>query len=459
MRNKSKERRSASWIAVCAAVLTAMLVLPAGAAAQSSQAQFRKQYLSYLADMGNVAKALEASPAGQASYDRLALDPARAIARARLEVRSMSPAELAVLRDAVTSMDNWRSQPDLLQGTVGRSGLQRGSARRIKGISPTRCSPRPPLGITDYYIAAGVALGLEVVHVAIPDDILTSPAQIAAAAAWGVAAGTALTLEGLNAVEAECDDAKLEAFIRGNLDASVSSRVSQTSFNTFTANFNSFNAIFTALNSLVTTRLDVAVSSRASQVSLDALSTLVNRGSTWQSQRERVSRALTRSPPLSTNRARSLCGWRSSRISRSRATRWRCSSSRPRRTATWNWRVKSSPTPSRTCRRPGSPWGTPRGTSRPATRPPTRAHSRRPTTGIRRIAPLPDQAAEPSDEEIGGGPPGAVLLILASSPHRAIADARRNTLALRHCCFARQAAVAGRSKEWAARFVLSSDGM
>lgn len=277
MRNKSKERRSASWIAVCAAVLTAMLVLPAGAAAESSQAQFRKQYLSYLADMGNVAKALEASPAGQASYDRLALDPARAIARARLEVRSMSPAELAVLRDAVTSMDNWRSQPDLLQGTVARSGLQRGSARRIKGVGPD-CDPGPgtPLGITDYYIAAGVALGLEVVHVAIPDDILTSPAQIAAAAAWGVAAGTALTLEGLNAVEAECDDAKLEAFIRGNLDASVSSRVSQTSFNTFTANFNSFNAIFTALNSLVTTRLDVAVSSRASQVSLDALSTLVN---------------------------------------------------------------------------------------------------------------------------------------------------------------------------------------
>jgi hypothetical protein len=155
--------------------------------------------------------------------------------------------------------------------------VRKGSARRIRAVGPD-CDPGPgtPLGITDYYIAAGVALGLEIVHVAIPDDVLTSPAQIAAAAAWGVAAGAALTLEGLNAVEAECDDAKLEAFIRGNLDASVSSRVSQTSFNTFTANFDSFNAVFTVLNSLVTNRLDVAVSSRASQVSLDALSTFVN---------------------------------------------------------------------------------------------------------------------------------------------------------------------------------------
>jgi hypothetical protein len=278
MRTNPKRGTVARRIGACVIALTAaVLVLPAGAAAASSEERFQQQFLSYLSEMGQVAKSLETSAGGKAAYDRLGIDPLRGVARARVEVKTMSPAELKVLREAFAAIPDWRDQPDLLRDAVRGSGLDARGARRTLGVGPD-CDPGPgtPLGITDFYIAAGVALGLEAVHVGIPDDILTAPAQIAAAAAWAVAAGTALTLEGLNAVEAECEDAKLEAFIRENLDAKISSRVSQTSFNAFTTNFDAFNVVFNTLNTLVNTRLDVAVSTRASQTSVDALTATVD---------------------------------------------------------------------------------------------------------------------------------------------------------------------------------------
>jgi hypothetical protein len=126
------------------------------------------------------------------------------------------------------------------------------------------CDPGPgtPMGITDFYIADGVALALEIVHEAIPDDVITSIAQVAAATAWGVAATAALTLESLNGVEAECLDAKLEDFTRTQLDVQVSTRASQASVNAFTQTLDS-------LSTLVNSRLDVAVSTRATQSSLN----------------------------------------------------------------------------------------------------------------------------------------------------------------------------------------------
>ena len=272
---KGKGRPARAGIVACLSTVAAVLLLP-GAAQASSQDKFEKQFVSYLSEMGKVAASPPATPAGNAAFDQLGMDPARGTARARLEVKSMSPAELAVLRQAFSTIPGWRDQPDVLRKAVSGAVGKRG-ARRLKAVGPD-CDPGPgtPLGITDFYIAAGVALGLEAVHEAIPDDILTSPAQIAAATAWGLAAGAALTLEGLNAVEAECNDAKLEDFIRTNLDAKVSSRVSQTTFNAFETKFDTFNTAFTTLSTLVNARLDVAVSTRASQVSLDSLTTFVN---------------------------------------------------------------------------------------------------------------------------------------------------------------------------------------
>lgn len=82
----------------------------------------------------------------------------------------------------------------------------------MPGVDPQTCDPGPgtPLGITDLYIAKGVALGLQAVMEAFPTDGITIVAREIPLAAYYVAEAAALVLEGLNAVEAECEDAKFQ---------------------------------------------------------------------------------------------------------------------------------------------------------------------------------------------------------------------------------------------------------
>jgi hypothetical protein len=82
----------------------------------------------------------------------------------------------------------------------------------MPGVDPATCDPGPgtPLGITDLYIAKGVALGLQAVMEALPTDGITIVAREIPLAAYFVAEAAALVLEGLNAVEAECEDAKFQ---------------------------------------------------------------------------------------------------------------------------------------------------------------------------------------------------------------------------------------------------------
>jgi hypothetical protein len=278
MKTLSMSARRWTWFRVGTLMLVAMaLALLLGASASSStvsrskeQAAFRKEFSTYLAQMQQVAVMLRASPQGRAALARLGVKPTTGLTRSRDAVSRMTPSQLAVLQRAFAAVPGWQQQPRTLKAVLHRNGFSPNGAGRTLGVGPD-CDPGPgtPLGITDFYIAAGVALGLEVAHVAIPDDILTSPAQVAAALAWGVAAAAALTLEGLNAVEAECDGAKLEDFTRTQLDVKVSTRATQTSVDAFTASLNS-------LSVLVNSRLDVAVSTRASQASLDILSGLIN---------------------------------------------------------------------------------------------------------------------------------------------------------------------------------------
>ena len=260
--------RSASVRVGTLALVGLALALPLGAGAASSvseskdAATFRNEFDSYLMQMQEVSTILQTSARGRTALAQNGVKPA-GVARARGAVSRMTPSQLAVLRKAFAAVPDWQSQPRVLKATLRRNGISANGTRRAFGVGPD-CDPGPgtPLGITDYYIAAGVALGLEAAHEAIPDDILTAAVQIPAAVAWGVAAGVALTLEGLNAVEAECDGAKLEDFTRTQLDVKVSTRATQTSVDAFTATFNTLNA-------LVNSRLDVAVSTRATQASLD----------------------------------------------------------------------------------------------------------------------------------------------------------------------------------------------
>jgi hypothetical protein len=82
----------------------------------------------------------------------------------------------------------------------------------MPGVDPQTCDPGPgtPMGITDLYIAKGVALAAQAVMEALPTDGITIGAREIPLTAYFVAEGAALVLEGLNAVEAECEDAKFQ---------------------------------------------------------------------------------------------------------------------------------------------------------------------------------------------------------------------------------------------------------
>jgi hypothetical protein len=259
------------WFRVGALVLSAMAIgLPIAASASSSTASeskntaaFRKEFVSYLTQMQQVGAMLQSSPRGRAALTRLGVKPSTLV-RSREAVQHMTPSELAVLQKAFAAVPGWQTHPRDLKAALRRNGFSPNGPVRAFAVGPD-CDPGPgsPLGITDWYIAVGVALALEIAHEAIPDDIITSIAQVAAAGLWGIAATAALALESVNGVENECNDAKLEDFTRTQLDVAVSTRATQTSVDAFVANFNN-------LSTLVNSRLDVAVSTRATQASLNA---------------------------------------------------------------------------------------------------------------------------------------------------------------------------------------------
>ena len=268
--------RRSGWLRVGTLMLTTVAIaLPLAASASSSTgseskdtAAFRKEFVSYLTQMQQVGAMLRSSPRGRAALSQQGVTTS-SLARSRDAIQHMTPSELAVLQKAFASVPNWQSHPRVLKAALRRNGFSPNGTSRAFAVGPD-CDPGPgtPLGITDWYIAVGVALALEIAHEAIPDDIVTSPLQIAAAGLWGVAATAALVLESLNGVENECNDAKLEDFTRTQLDVAVSTRATQTSVDAFTATLNN-------LSTLVNSRLDVAVSSRATQTSVNNVQTSV----------------------------------------------------------------------------------------------------------------------------------------------------------------------------------------
>jgi hypothetical protein len=275
------------WVRVGAVVLSALAIgLPIAASAASSStaseskdtAAFRKEFVSYLTQMQQVGAMLQSSPRGRAALTRLGVKPSTLV-RSRDAVQHMTPSELVVLQKAFASVPGWQTHPRDLKAALRRNGFSPNGPVRAFAVGPD-CDPGPgsPLGITDWYIAVGVALALEIAHEAIPDDIITSIAQVAAAGLWGIAATAALALESVNGVENECNDAKLEDFTRTQLDVAVSTRATQTSVDAFVVNFNT-------LSTLVNSRLDVAVSTRATQTSVDAFTATLNNLSTLVNSR------------------------------------------------------------------------------------------------------------------------------------------------------------------------------
>jgi len=98
---------------------------------------------------------------------------------------------------------------------------------------------------------------------AIPNDLISEAVRAIAVVAWAIPQATLRGFEHQYNIASACDDADHQALVQQNLDVKVSTRATQSSLDSLTTTFN-------ALNTLINARLDVAVSTRATQASLNA---------------------------------------------------------------------------------------------------------------------------------------------------------------------------------------------
>jgi hypothetical protein len=138
-------------------------------------------------------------------------------------------------------------------------------------ITPDDCPTARAAGFTqtDVEIAADASLVADGVLEIVPTDLVSVPVRIVAVLVWAGVQGTQRGFEHLYNIAQACDDADHQALVTQNLDVQVSTRATQLSVNTLITNL-------TVLSALVNTRLDVAVSTRATQTSVNTLLTNVN---------------------------------------------------------------------------------------------------------------------------------------------------------------------------------------
>ena len=249
-------------LVVALSVLSLTASSTTGASKVSNQAAFRHDLVVFLTQMQRAATSYQATPQGRAAFAEIRYEPSTNLARARASVRQMTPAQLAVLQKSLAAYPAWRTISTRLQRLVGR--LHR-SPGRTGLITPDDCATARAAGITqtDVEIAADVALAADAILEAVPNDLLSEIVRAIAVGIWAIPQGVLRGFEHQYNIASACDDADHQALVQQNLDVKVSTRATQASLDSLTTTFN-------ALNTLINSRLDVAVSTRASQTSLTA---------------------------------------------------------------------------------------------------------------------------------------------------------------------------------------------
>jgi len=255
---------------VLAAVLAAVLALTASSATSKAQgqAQFRREFTTYLVQMQRVAMKVQATPAGRAAFRSIGFTPADSFERARTAVQTMTPEQLAVLQKSLSAYPKWRTLPVKMDRLATR---MKAMPAKSFMITPDDCPTARAAGFTqtDVEIAADASLAADAVLEAVPSDLISVPVRLIAVAVWAGVHATQRAFEHLYNIAQACDDADHQALVTQNLDVAVSTRATQVSVNALITNLS-------ILSTLVNSRLDVTVSSRASQTSVNTLLTNVN---------------------------------------------------------------------------------------------------------------------------------------------------------------------------------------
>jgi hypothetical protein len=121
----------------------------------------------------------------------------------------------------------------LLVVTVSVVVVSLTAASPALAITPDDCATARSFGYTqtDIEIAADAALVADGILAAVPDDALSTPARVAAVAAWAVPQGVLRGFEHSYNIAQACDDADHQQLVKDNLDVKVSTRATQTSVN------------------------------------------------------------------------------------------------------------------------------------------------------------------------------------------------------------------------------------
>lgn len=251
----------ATIVVVAAAVAAASTLPSAGAssaAGKNGTGAFRADVVQLLQGLKPVAVEMQRRDrqglrSGDVASLNLAVD----------SIESASPEQLAVLQRALAKYPHWRSLPKTLSMLMARTrhANVRGFTKK-EAITPDDCPTARAAGYTqtDVEIAADTALAADAVLEAVPQDLLSEVVRIAAVAIWAVPQGVLRGFEHLYNIAQACDDADQAALIAGNLDVKVSSRATQTSVDTVTTNLatavtninNSFTTVQNTLSSLKT---------------------------------------------------------------------------------------------------------------------------------------------------------------------------------------------------------------
>jgi len=259
-------------VLVFAVLLAGVLAFTAssatGKAHPSGQAQFRREFTAYLVQMQRAAMKVQATPMGRAAFRSIGFTPANNFAGARAAVAAMTPEQLVVLQKSFSAYPQWRTLPVKMDRLAMRMN---GTPAKSFMITPDDCPTARAAGFTqtDVEIAADASLAADAVLEAVPSDLISVPVRLIAVGVWAGIHATQRAFEHLYNIAQACDDADHQALVTQNLDVQVSTRATQVSVNALITNL-------TALSALVNSRLDVAVSTRATQTSVNTLITNVN---------------------------------------------------------------------------------------------------------------------------------------------------------------------------------------
>jgi hypothetical protein len=214
---------------------------PAPGAVLVDNETFRKQMDQYMADVQDLSAMLVSTSYGQEQAQKLTPDLMTAAAAARHAVAAYTPEQLTLLQAAYSHDSAWRERPAQLKKLFTPKLLADIKALNKDGspnnVLDQTCDSGPgtPNGALDAYIAEDVTFAAQSVMELLPTDFVSIAAREIPTAAFIAGEVAHKVLEQLNGIYVECEGIKAAWRIDQKLpliDVAISTRASQLSLDT-----------------------------------------------------------------------------------------------------------------------------------------------------------------------------------------------------------------------------------